>query len=133
MKLVLKQPIPGTKANSNGSTKGGYLFEIMDVAGVTMLNETFANIVPDNYSLVTNRADVKYIASVFVHEYIEVFAEITDITPASVTVGIVLNNRNRNSTEWTTAVTGSFSFSMIDTNTRKIVRIPREVINVNKG
>ena len=133
MKLVIKQTIPGKRANSNSSTKGGYLFELMDIGAVTMLNESFANRGPDSQALVTNSADVKYITPVFIYEYVEVLAEITAISPGSVTVAIVLNKRNNKSTEWVKAVTGNFSFSLIDVKTRRITRISREIINEIKG
>lgn len=134
MKLVIKTIIPCEELNSNGSTKGGYLFEIMDYAGVTILNETFVASLPENHVLVTTHAnDIKYINSVFAYDYVEVYAEITDISASSATVCVELKNRNKKSTVWETSVVGEFKFSIIDVETRKIVRIPKEVINEIKG
>jgi acyl-CoA thioesterase FadM len=133
MKLVIKTIIPCTEINSNGSTKGGYTFELMDYAGVTFLNELFVNTLPENHALVTNDANIKYIRSIFAYDYIEIFAKLSDATSGRLITEVQLYSRNRKSTEWNLSATANFSFAIIDTNTRKIVRIPKEIINAIKG
>lgn len=133
MKLVFKTIIPLSEVNSNSSTKGGYIFELMDYGAVTLINEIFVHALPENHHAVTNTGEIKYIKSVFAYNYIEVYAEIIDVSPGSVTINTVLNSRDRKSNNWDCAATATFKFSIVDANTRRIVRIPKEVINEIKG
>lgn len=133
MTLVFKTIIPCDEINSNGSTKGGYLFELMDYGSVTLINERFIHALPNNHSAVTNTAEIKYIKPVFAYDYVEVYAEIRDISPGNVTVETVLNSRNGKRIEWERAAIGIFKFSIVNTDTRRIVRIPKEVVNEIKG
>jgi len=133
MKLVYKAIIPSTETNSNGSTKGGFIFELMDFSGVTYLNELFVNQLPENEALVTNEASIKYISSVFAHDYIEIFADLISISPGNVTVNVELHSRDKKSTEWKLSANAVLSFTIINTDTRRVVRIPREIINAIKG
>ena len=132
MKLTYKTVIPYDEVNSNGSINGGYTFHLMDLGAVTFINEMFMNAVP-NTTLVTSSATVKYLLPVFQHEYVEVYADVLDITPATLKIQATLNTRPSNSTEWSTAATGEFNFSLVDPVTRRVVRIPRKIINEIKG
>lgn len=132
MKLTYKTVIPYNELNSNGSINGGYLFHLMDLGAVTFINELFMNTMP-NTTLVTSSATIKYLLPVFQHEYVEVYAEILDVTPSTLKIRSILKTRQTKSTEWNTATTGEFNFSFIDPVTRRIVRIPREIMNEIKG
>lgn len=133
MTLVFKTIIPCDEINSNDSAKGGYLFELMDYGAVTLINERFVHTLPENHHAVTNAGEIKYIKPVFAYDYIEVHAEIRDISPGNVTVETVLNSRHKKSNAWERAAIATFKFSIIDTDTRRIVRIPKEVVNEIKG
>ena len=132
MKLTYKTVIPYDEVNSNGSIHGGYTFKLMDLGAVTLINEMFMNTMP-NTTLVTSSATVKYLLPVFQHEYAEVYAKVMNVTSGTLTVQAALNTRRIKSTEWNTAVTGEFNFSLIDPVSRRIVRIPRKIINEIKG
>ena len=56
-------------------------------------------------------------------------------TGSGATFDVTLEGRSRhsNSNDWKLIATAMFSFSLIDSNTRNIIRIPREVINEIKG
>ena len=132
MKLTYKTVIPYDEVNSNGSINGGYTFQLMDLGAATFINEMFMNAMP-NTTLVTSSATIKYLLPVFQHEYAEVYADVLNITPATLKIRAALNTRPIKSTEWSTAATGEFNFSLIDPVTRRIVRIPRKIINEIKG
>ena len=133
MKLVYKTIVSNSDVNANNSASGGYLFGLLDYGAVTLISEQFVNRMPNKYQAVTASADIKYINSVFPFDFIEVYANITNITSAYVEVFVELNSRNKKSMCWERTVTANFKFSIIDINTRKIVRIPKEVINEIKG
>lgn len=132
MKLTYKTVIPYDEVNSNGSINGGYTFQLMDLGAVTFINELFMNRMPGT-TLVTSSATVKYQVPVFQHEYAEVYTETLSVTPGTLKISSILKTRKIKSTEWVTAATGEFNFSLIDPVTRNIVRIPREIINEIKG
>jgi acyl-CoA thioesterase FadM len=132
MKLTYKTVIPYEEVNSNGSINGGYTFQLMDLGAVTFINELFMNRMPGT-TLVTSSATVKYKVPVFQHEYAEVYAEVINITPGTLTISSILKTRQIKSTEWVTAAMGEFNFSLIDPVTRNIVRIPRKIMNEIKG
>lgn len=132
MKLTYKTVIPYDEVNSNGSINGGYIFHLMDLGTVTFINELFMNAMP-NTTLVTSSATIKYLLPVFQHEYAEVYAEILSVTPGTLKIRSILKTRQIKSTEWCIATTGEFNFSFINPVTRRIVRIPRKIINEIKG
>lgn len=133
MRLLYKDIAPAGEVNGNGSVKGGWIFEKMDYAALTIASEDFFWKMPDRVVAVTNSASIQYHSSVFPHEYIEMWGEYEDISPAKVNTKIECRQRKRHTNEWETVATGVFSFSLIDKETRKIVRIPKEVVNEIKG
>lgn len=133
MKLVYKTITPVSETTSNGSISGGYTFEIMDYSGVTAINEAFLNSIDEKHAAVTTDASIKYVLPVFAYDYIEVYAEIVDVTRGSIEVNTVLKSRGRKSKDWKDCAYATFKFSIIDLDTRRIVRIPKEVINEIKG
>lgn len=132
MRLLYKNIAPAAELNGNGSTKGGWVFEKMDYAALTLASEDFMWKLPD-FSGVTNSASIKYHGSVFPHEYVEIWGSYIDISPGKVDVYVECRQRLRKSNEWNVTATATFSFSLIDNKTRKIARIPKEIINEIKG
>jgi acyl-CoA hydrolase len=131
MKLVIKGFIPGDSTNGNGSTKGGWLFEQLDLAALTYISELFLCEMPGILA-VTNSADVKFISPAFAYGYIEIWADIETVSPGSIGISVYLNYRDKKSKEFKSCVSGTVSFSLINKD-RKIVRIPRKIINEIKG
>ena len=132
MRLLYKDIAPDGELNGNGSIKGGWIFEKMDYAALTIASEDFIHTMP-GVAAVTNNAEIKYISSVFPHEYIEIWGEYSYISPGKFDIDLEFRQRYRKSSEWIVSAKGTFSFSLIDAETRKIVRIPKEVVNEIKG
>lgn len=132
MRLLYKDIAPDGELNGNGSVKGGWIFEKMDYAALTIGSEDFIHSM-HGIAAVTNNAEIKYISSVFPHEYIEIWGDYSYISVGKFDVSLEFRQRYRKSNKWETCATGIFSFSLIDAETRKIVRIPKEVVNEIKG
>lgn len=132
MKLLYKSIAPESEINGNGSVQGGWIFKKMDYASLTLGSEDFIWSIPDAKA-VTNSASIKYNNPLFPHEYVEIWGEYTDISRATFDVTLEGRSRHSNSNDWKLIATAMFSFSLIDSNTRNIIRIPREVINEIKG
>jgi len=130
--ILAYKDIAPNNSNGNNTVKGGWLFEKMDYAALTVISESFYHRYP-NLRAVTSSADVKYKNPVHPHDYIEIWSEIKEVTSAQVSVGIVLKTRKRYGAEWIVATTGNFNFVFVDSETKKLSRIPREVINETKG
>lgn len=131
MILAYKDIAPDNR-NGNSTVKGGWLFEKMDYAALTVISETIGHKY-NKLRAVTSSADVKYVHPVYPHDYIEIWSEIKEVTPVQVKVEVVLKTRKRYSNEWIDATTGNFNFVFVNSESNKISRIPREVINETKG
>ena len=131
MKLVIKGFIPGDVTNGNGSVKGGWLFEQLDIAALTYISELFLCDMPGILA-VTNSADVKFISPAFAYDYIEIWADIESVSSGSISISVHLNYRYKKSKEFKSCVSGIVSFTLINKD-RRIVRIPRKIINEIKG
>lgn len=131
MQIEYKCTVPGDAVNVHNTAKGSYLFELMDLAGATRASPLFVG--KTNGVIVTSDADIKYILPVNAFDYVEVHVGIINITASKVVTNVELYIRATNSLEWRLASTGHFSFSLVDRSTRKLVRIPKEVINEIKG
>lgn len=132
MRLLYKDIAPDGELNGNGSIKGGWIFEKMDYAALTIGSEDFIHQMP-GIAAVTNAAEIKYHRPVFPHEYIEIWGDYSYISVGKFDVSLEFRERFRKSINWELAATATFSFSLIDAETRKIVRIPKEVVNEIKG
>lgn len=131
MKLVIKGTIPRDSTNGNGSTKGGWLFDQLDIAAFTYISELFLCEMP-NVMAVTNSADVKFISPAFAHGYIEIWADVKTVSQSSISISVYLNYREKGTKEFKSCVSGTVSFSLINKD-RRLVRIPRKIINEIKG
>lgn len=132
MRLLYKDIAPDGELNGNGSIKGGWIFEKMDYAALTIGSEDFIHRMP-GIAAVTNAAEIKYLVPVFPHEYIEIWGDYSHISAGKFDVALEFRERFRKSNTWEIAAKAMFSFSLIDAQTRKIVRIPKEVVNEIKG
>lgn len=132
MKLLYKSIAPERAINGNGSVQGGWIFEKMDFAALTLGSEDFIWNIP-NASAVTSSASIKYHNSLFPHEYIEIWGKYAYISPAKYDVTLEGRRRRGKSNDWELVATAEFSFSLIDKQTRNIIRIPREVVHEIKG
>jgi len=130
MKLTFKGYVPGDVVNGNGSANGAWLFAQIDMAALTHINEEFLCDMPDVLT-VTNGADIKFKSPAFAYGYIEVWTDIIDATPGSISISTLLKYRDTKSKTFNTCVEGVLKFTLINKN-RNIVRIPKEVINAIK-
>lgn len=130
MKLVLKGYVPGVSANGNGSARGSWLFEQADVAALTFIDELFLSEMPEVLA-VTNSADLKFISPAFPHNYFEAWGELESISPGRISIFVTIKYRHEKSKEYVDCVTGTVSFTLINKD-RKVVRVPKEVINAVK-
>ena len=131
MKLVLKGYVPGDVVNGNGSARGSWIFEQADVAALTFIDELFLSELSDVLA-VTNSADLKFISPVFSHNYFEAWGELESISPGRISIYVTIKYRNAKSKEYVDCLTGTVSFTLINKD-RKVVRVPKEVINAVKG
>lgn len=127
MKLAYKCTIPGKEVNSLGAAKGAFLFDLMDLGALTVLSELFID--NKESGLVTTDANVKYSAPVYAFEFVEVYAEIINITSSTITAKVELYKKSSKSKDWTLATSGEFSFSLVRKDNGSLQRIPRDVIN----
>lgn len=131
MRLLYKGIAPGVYETGNGSVAGGWTFAVMDQSAFTIASEDWLHKYT-GISAVTESANIKYIDSIFPNDYVEVWGEYSDITPAKWIVYTKCYTRRKKSIDWKLAATGSFTFVQINKN-RNIVKIPKEVINEIKG
>ena len=131
MKLLLKGYIPGNTISGNGSVRGAWVFEQADVAALTFINELFLSDMPDTLA-VTNSADLKFISPAFPHNYFEAWGELESISSGSISILVTIKHRHAKSKEYTNCLTGTVRFTLINKD-RKVVRVPKEVINAVKG
>ena len=132
MRLLYKSIAPENRMNGNGSVQGGWIFEKMDYAALTIGSEDFIWKLK-GVAAVTNSANIKYHSSVFPHEYIEIWGKYSHISSARFDTYVECRQRKRKTDEWEVVATATFSFCLIDAITRNIIRIPREIINEIKG
>ena len=131
MRLLYKCIAPKQFVNANGSVAGGWTFSIMDQSAYTIASEDWLSKYPE-VSALTASAEIKYLCPMFPDDYIEVWGDYLDISPAKWTVHTKCFVRSLKSTEWEVGAEGIFNFVQTDLN-RKIVRIPKEVVNEIKG
>ena len=134
MKLLFKEIAPAGENNGNGSVLGGWIYSKMDNAALTIASDHWLHRIP-NVAAVTNSAEIKYIKSIFANDYVEIWGEYGNISAGK--VDVVLKGYTRNAikkeSEYSLCATSVFSFSLIDLTTRKLVRIPKEIIDEIKG
>jgi len=127
-KLVWKVHLTASDVNAGGTVSGGRLFDMADVSAYTMINETFTSMRPE-LSVVTNGANVKFIAPAFAYGFVESFAEIVDVTPAKINVLITMNYRQNKGLDWYKCFEGIFSFTCLNADTRKVYKMTKEDMN----
>jgi acyl-CoA hydrolase len=134
MKILFKDIAPAGENNGNGSVLGGWIYSKMDNAALTIASDHWLHKIP-NVAAVTNSAEIKYVRSIFANDYVEIWGEYVDASPAKVDIILKAYNRNgiKKDKEYGLCATAIFSFTLIDNDTRKIVRIPREIIDEIKG
>jgi len=131
-KLVWKVHLVADHVNAGGTVSGGRLFDMADVSAYTMINETFLTERPD-IAVVTNSADVKFIAPAYAYGFIESYAEIIEVTPARINLSITMQYRDNRSLDWYDCFVGTFSFTCLDKATRKVYKMSKEEMNEIKS
>ena len=130
--LVYKLYTGGATVNGHGSVYGGWLFDILDRAGLVWINENITSKMGGT-AAATSSATVKFHHVVIPIGFVEAYAECRDISAGSITIDVDLYYRKNDSTKSEVAVSGTLAFSLIDKDTRKLQRIPREIIDAIKG
>ena len=131
--LVYKLYTGGAMVNGHGSVYGGWIFDILDRAGLVWVNENITSKMGDSTAAATSSATIKFNSAVMPYGFVEAYAECSAISVGNITVDVELYYREQNSTVSELATSGSLSFSLVDRNTRKLVRVSREMINAIKG
>ena len=131
--LVYKLYTGGAIVNGHGSVYGGWIFDILDRAGLVWVNENITSKMGDSTAAATSTATVKFHSAVMPYGFVEAYAECSDISVGNITVDVELYYREQDSTVSELATSGSLSFSLVDRNTRKLVRVSREIIDAIKG
>ena len=111
--------------NSGGSVKGAALFEALDVAALTLVNENITQFY-NQWGVVTNRAEIKYHDRVLPFSFVEIYGGIDAVSGASIDMELTMYTRVAKETEWRRSCTGVFCFSIINEQ-KQIVRIPRDI------
>lgn len=123
--LIIKSYFGGNLNNSGGSVKGAALFEALDVAALTLVNENITQFY-NQWGVVTNRAEIKYHDRVLPFSFVEIYGGIDSVSGASIDMGLTMYTRVAKETEWRKSCTGVFCFSIINEQ-KQIVRIPRDI------
>ena len=118
--------------NGHGTVYGGWIFDILDRAGLTWINENITSKM-NSEAAATSAAKVKFHNAVMPFGFVEAYAECIDISVGNITVEVELHYRKSDSTEPEIAATGTLSFSLVDRDTRKLQKVPREIIDAIKG
>ena len=130
--LVYKLYTGGATVNGHGSVYGGWLFDILDRAGLVWMNENITSKI-GGVAAATSSATVKFHSAVMPFGFVEAYAECDDISVGNITVNVELYYRKNDSTNSELAASGKLSFSLVDKDTRKLQRVPREMIDAIKG
>jgi acyl-CoA hydrolase len=130
--LVYKLYTGGAKVNGHGTVYGAWLFDILDRAGLVWINENITSKMGD-VAAATSSATVKFHSAVMPFGFVEAYAECSDISVGNITVDVDLYYRESDSTRAELATSGTFSFSLVDRDTRKLQRVSREIIDAIKG
>jgi len=130
--LVYKIYTGGAMINGHGSVYGGWIFDILDRAGLVWINENITSKMGSE-AAATSAAKVKFHNAVMPFGFVEAYAECSDISVGNINVDVELYFREHNSKNSELAASGTFSFSLVDRDTRKLQRVPREMINAIKG
>ena len=131
--LVYKLYTGGVTVNGHGSVYGGWLFDVLDKSSLVWINENITSKMGDSTAAATSTATVKFHSAVMPYGFVEAYAECSDISVGNITVDVELYYREQDSTVSELATSGSLSFSLVDRNTRKLVRVSREIIDAIKG
>ena len=123
--LIVKSYFGKDNINSGGSVRGSVLFEALDVAALTLVNENITQFYP-TWGTVTNRAESKYHSRVLPYSFIEIYGQIAKVSGASVDMNLELHYRQSKNKGWTLGCSGVFCFSIINEQ-KQIVRIPRDI------
>jgi acyl-CoA hydrolase len=132
MKLYYKDIAPAAERNGNGSIKGGWIFEKMDYAALTILSEEYIYDL-ENVGTATSKADIQFKLPIYPHDYVEIYSKISNISSSTFSIYVECKTRKRKSTEWDLAAAANFDFVLIEPDKRKVIRIPREKIDAIKG
>ena len=89
MELHTKIHIEGHSLNANGT-----LMHYADVTAFSIINDKFTRF-HKHIGVVTSSAKCKFLAPILGYGFIECFAEITDCTPARITVKTLIKYRER--------------------------------------
>ena len=129
--LVYKLYTGGATVNGHGSVYGGWLFDVLDKSGLVWINENITSKM-GGIAAATSSATVKFHSAVMPFGFVEAYAECSDISAGNITIDVELYYRKNDSTDAELAVSGTLSFSLVDKDTRKLQRIPREIIDANE-
>ena len=130
--LVYKLYTGGVKVNGHGSVYGGWLFDILDRAGLVWINENITSKI-GGVAAATSSATVKFHSAVMPFGFVEAYAECSDISVGNITVNVELYYRKNDSTDADLAASGTLSFSLVDKDTRKLQKVSWEIIDAIKG
>jgi acyl-CoA hydrolase len=130
--LVYKLYTGGVTVNGHGSVYGGWLFDVLDKSSLVWINENITSKI-GGVAAATSSATVKFHRVVLPNGFVEAYAECSDISAGNITIDVELYYRKNDSTDAELAVSGTLAFSLIDKDTRKLKRIPREIIDAIKG
>ena len=130
--LVYKLYTGGAMVNGHGTVYGGWIFDVLDRAGLTWINENITSKMGDT-AAATSSSSVKFHSAIMPFGFVEAYAECIDISVGNITVEVELHYRKSDSTEPEIAASGTLSFSLVDRDTRKLQRVPREIIDAIKG
>ena len=128
MELYVREHISEDCVNSNGTVRGAKLFQLADETAFAIINEKFSKY-RENIVAVTNYADMKFLCPAYRYGFIKGYAEVSEVNPARINIGIKLMFRKPKDIDWVDCVTGNFSFTCIDKNTRTLKRLSKEDIN----
>ena len=128
MKLYAKEHISEDCVNSNGTVRGTKLFQLADETAFGIINDKFTKY-RENLAVVTNYADMKFITPAYRYGFIEGYAEVKDCNPARINISVKLMFRKPKDIEWAECVTGTFSFTCINRDTKTLKRLSKEDIN----
>lgn len=130
--LVYKLYTGDVPINGHGSVSGAWLFDVLDRACLVWINENITSSI-GGVAVATSSATVKFHCGVFLHGFVDAYAECSDISVGNITIDVDLYYRKNDSTDTDLAASGTFAFSLIDKDTRKLQRISRETIDAIKG
>ena len=94
--LVYKLYTGGAMVNGHGSVYGGWIFDILDRAGLVWINENITSKM-NSEAAATSAAKVKFHNAVMPFGFVEAYAECSDISVGNINVDVELYFREHNS------------------------------------